>query len=127
MAAMRWFRLAILAPLVLAACGRVTDFEQLRLCRLIPPVLGPEGTEIREIRVSPVALGRSGLRIDYTAREPGAASKAHFVACGFAGTTFERDRLSLTAVETDEGALGEARFLYLNRFWLSEAEREGLT
>ena len=35
----------------LAGCGRVTDSEQLRLCRLIPPVLHPDGTEIREIRV----------------------------------------------------------------------------
>ena len=66
------------------------------------------------------------MRIDYAAREPGAASKAHFAACGFGGTTFERDRLDLVAVETDEGALGEARLLYLKRFWLSEAEREGV-
>ena len=51
-------------------------------------------------------------------------SKAHFAACGFGGTTFERDRLDLVAVETDEGALGEARLLYLKRFWLREAERE---
>ena len=28
------------------------------------------------------------------------------------------------AVETDEGALGEARLLYLKRFWLRDAERE---
>ena len=28
------------------------------------------------------------------------------------------------AVETDAGALGEARLLYLKRFWLAEAERE---
>src|SRR5262245_42078642 len=106
---MGWVRLAILLPLLLAACGRVTDSEQLRLCRLIPPVLHPEGTEIRQVRIGPANVGRSGLRIDYTAREPGAANKAHFVACGFGGTTFERDRLDLVAVETDEGALGEAR------------------
>jgi branched-chain amino acid transport system permease protein len=124
---MRCLRLALLLPLLLVGCGRVTDSEQLRLCRLIPPVLHSEGTEIREIRIGPAAVGRSGLRIDYAAREPGAASKAHFVACGFGGTTFERDRLNLVAVETDEGPLGEARLLYLKRFWLSEAEREGLT
>jgi branched-chain amino acid transport system permease protein len=49
----------------------------------------------------------------------------HFVTCGFGGTTFERDRLDLVAVETDEGRLGDARLLYLKRFYLSEAEREG--
>ncbi len=102
----------------------MTDSEQLRLCRLILPVLHSEGTEIREIRIGPASVGRPGVRIDYAAREPGAARKAHFVACGFGGTTFERDRLDLVAVETDEGALGEARLLYLKRFWLSEAERE---
>ena len=124
---MCWLRLAFLLPLALAACGRVTDSEQLRLCRLIPPVLHPESTEIREIRIGPAAVGRSGVRIDYAAREPGAASKVHFVSCGFGGTTFERARLELVAVETDEGVLGEARLLYLKRFWLSEAEREGVT
>ena len=122
---MRWLPIAVLMPLLLFGCGRVTDSEQLRLCRLVPPVLHADGTEIRELRVGPAALGRSGLRIDYAAREPGAASKAHFVACGFSGTTFERGRLDLVTVETDEGPLGEARLLYLKRFWLSEAEREG--
>jgi branched-chain amino acid transport system permease protein len=124
---MCWLRLAVLLPLLLAACGRATDSEQLRFCRLILPVLHPDGTEIREIRVGPATGSRAGVRIDYAAREPRAASKAHFVACGFGGTTFERDRLDLVAVETDEGALGEARLLYLKRFWLSEAEREGVT
>jgi len=123
---MRCLWVALLLSLALAGCGRVTDSEQLRVCRLVLPVLHLEGTDIREIRVSPADVGRSGLRIDYTAREPGTASKAHFVACGFGGTTFERDRLDLVAVETDEGALGEARLLYLKRFWLTEAEREGV-
>src|ERR1043165_3267133 len=119
--------LLLLPPLLLVACGRVTDSEQLRLCRLIPPVLHPEGTEMREIRAGPATIARSGIRIDYTAREPGAANKAHFVTCGFGGTTFEKDRLDLVAVETEEGALGQARLLYLKRFWLTEAEREGVT
>ena len=65
------------------------------------------------------------MAIDYSAREPGAARRVHFVTCGFGGTTFERERLDLVAVETDEGNLGAARLLYLKRFWLSKAEREG--
>src|SRR5947207_14910911 len=125
-AAMRWLRFAVLLlPVLVAGCGRVTDSEQLRLCRLLPAVLHPAGSEVREIRAAPAPLGRSGLRIDYAAREPGSANRAHFVACGFGGSTFERDRLDLVAVETDEGVLGEARLLYLKRFWLTEAEREG--
>jgi branched-subunit amino acid ABC-type transport system permease component len=124
--AMRLLRLSLLLPLALAACGRVTDSEQLRLCRLILPVLHPQGTELREIRAGPAPVGRAGVRIDYAAREAGTASKPRFVDCSFGGTTFERDRLDLVAVETEEGALGEARLLYLKRFWLSEVEREGL-
>ena len=86
---MGWFRLSILLFTLLAAgCGRVTDSEQLRLCRLILPVLHAEGTAIEEIRVAP--RGRSGLRIDYAAREPGTVRRSHFVACGFGGATFER-------------------------------------
>ena len=127
-AAMRSLRFAmlllLLLPLLAAGCGRAADSEQLRLCRLLPAVLHPDGTEIRERRVAPAPLARSGLRVDYTARERGAASHAHFLVCGFAGTTFERDRLDLVAAETDEGPLGEARLLYLKRF-LAEAEREG--
>ncbi len=123
---MRRVLAVLLLPILLAACGRVTDSEQLRLCRLIPPVLHPEGTEIREIRVSPATLGRTALRIDYAAREPGVANRVHFVTCGFGGSTFERDRLDVVAVETDEGRLSDGRLLYLRRFWLSEADREGV-
>jgi branched-chain amino acid transport system permease protein len=78
------FRLSIV--LLTAARRRlraVTDSEQLRLCRLILPVLHAEGTEIQEISVAP--RGRSGLRIDYTAREPawhGAHSSSPAVSAG---------------------------------------------
>jgi branched-subunit amino acid ABC-type transport system permease component len=120
---MNGFRCAVLALALLAAgCGRVTDGEQLRLCRLVLPALHPEATDIREIRVAP-APGSAGVRIDYAAREPGTASRVHFATCGFGGTTFERDRLDLVAVETDGGRLGEARLLYLKRFYLAEVER----
>ena len=119
---MGWFRFSLLLLALLAAgCGRVTDSEQLRLCRLILPVLHAEGTEIQEIRVAP--RGRSGVRIDYAARAPGAARRAHFLACGFGGATFERDRLDLVAVETDGGTVGEARLLFLKRY-LAEAGHE---
>src|ERR1043166_1697212 len=122
---MRFARgLILLAAILVAGCGRSLDSEQLRLCRLVLPALHPEGTSLREIRVTPTALGKAGVRIDYAAREPGAASVVHFAACGFAGTTFERERLELEAVETDAGLLGEARLIYLKRFWLRAAESE---
>lgn len=110
----------LLMALLCAACGRVTDSEQLRLCRGLLPVLHAEGTAFREIRVAPAALGRSGVRIDYAAREPGAAQRTYGLTCGFGGTTFERDRLDLVAVEIDGKPIGEGRLTFLRRF-LAEA------
>src|SRR5689334_17992983 len=99
----------LLLTLLAAACGRVTDSEQVRLCRAIVPVLNGAGAEIREMRVVPAALGRSGVRIDYAAREVGAERRLHSLVCGFGGTSFERDRLDLIAVETEAGRVGVAR------------------
>jgi hypothetical protein len=48
----------LLMALLASACGRVTDSEQLRLCRAILPVLHAEGTEFREIRVAPAGSGQ---------------------------------------------------------------------
>src|SRR5215216_4286238 len=101
---MIWFRLAALLIAVLATgCARVTDSEQVRLCRLVLPVLHAEGTEIREIRVTAATLGRSGVRIDYAARESGVARRVHALTCGFGGTMFEADRFDLVAAATDAG------------------------
>jgi branched-chain amino acid transport system permease protein len=109
----------LLAP-VLAACAGALDGEQLSLCRRALPALHPEATEIRELRASPATLGRQAVRIEYLAREPGGAAGARHVTCGFGGATFDADRFDLVAVETDEGRLGEARLLYLKRFWLAD-------
>lgn len=115
-------RFAVLVlTLLAAACGRVTDSEQVRLCRAIIPVLNGAGAEIREIRVAPATLGHSGVRIDYAAREAGAERRVHFLVCGFGGTSFERDRLDLVAVDTDAGRVGAARLTFLKRY-LADAE-----
>jgi branched-chain amino acid transport system permease protein len=116
---------AILAMLFLgllaAGCGQVTDSEQVRLCRAIIPVLNGEGAEIREIRVSPADLGRSAVRVDYAAREIGAQRRIRHVTCAFGGRSLERERLELTAVETEEGRLGIARLTFLKRY-VADAE-----
>src|SRR5262245_59874377 len=115
------FRFAVfLLALLAAGCGRVTDSEQLRLCRLILPVLHAEGAEIREVKAGPDPLGRSGVRIDYVVREADGNRRPSFAISGFAGTTFERDRLELTGIETDTGPVSEVRLLFLKRFWLPE-------
>lgn len=97
------------------------DSEQVRLCRALIPVLTASGTEIRELRVAPAALGRAGVRIDYAAREPGAERRVHHLTCGFGGAGLERDRLALTGAETESGPLGIARLTFLKRY-LADAE-----
>src|SRR5262245_24844017 len=104
---------ALLVPLLAAGCAGLVDNEQLRVCRLVLPALHPEGTQIRELRSSPTALGHQGVRIDYSAREPGAETRSRFAACGFGGGALDRDRLDLMAVATDSGPLGPARLTYL--------------
>src|SRR3954465_6858919 len=104
---MSWFRFtALLLSLAVAGCAPVTDSEQVRVCRLVPQALHPDRTQIREIRLAPVPGQKSAVRIDYAAHEPGSVNRAHFATCVFGGTTFERDRLDLVALETDQGALG---------------------
>src|SRR5258705_2485120 len=100
---MRWFRLtALLLTLATAGCGPVTDSEQIRVCRLVPQALHPDGTQIREIRVAPVPGAKSSVRIDYAAREPDSPSRTHFATSLFGGTTFEPHRLDLTESSTDQ-------------------------
>jgi branched-chain amino acid transport system permease protein len=120
----RALAVVLMAPL-LAGCGTAIDGEQLRLCRDVIPAVNPAGTEIRELRYGPTALGREGVHIDYVARAPGTASAVRYLACGFAGRTFSADRLDLVAVETDSGPLGDARLYYLKRFWLGSSAGAG--
>lgn len=110
---------AILAP-ALGGCAAAIDPEQARLCRRVLPALNPDWTEIRELKATPSADGRPGIRIEYTARAPDGSHRSRFAACRFAGRVFEPGRLDLVAVETDEGLLGEARLLFLKRFWLAD-------
>ncbi|HEX2656403.1 MAG TPA: branched-chain amino acid ABC transporter permease, partial [Xanthobacteraceae bacterium] len=104
--------------LVVSSCARPIDGEQLRICRLILPALHPQSSEIREIRATPVETGRKGIKIEYRVREPGKRAELHYASCGFAGGALESGRLDLVAVDTEQGSLGEARLLYLKRFWL---------
>lgn len=109
----------LLALVWAAACAAIVDTEQLRICRLVVPALHPPQTEIHELRVAPAAGPETGVSIAYSAREPDTPDRPHQITCVFAGTAFEENRLDLVAVTTDEGPLGEARLLYLKRFWLS--------
>jgi hypothetical protein len=90
--------LILIVPL-LAGCGKSIDGEQLRTCRDVIAALNPAGTDIREMRYGPSALGLEGVRIDYVARAPGEPSHVRYVVCGFAGRTFS-SRSRPTAVRS---------------------------
>jgi branched-chain amino acid transport system permease protein len=115
----------IVFALLVAACGARIDSEQARICRDVIAPDNPEGTEIRDLRYGPSALGVAGVRIDYVARASGEADRPRYVACGFAGHAFSAGRLDLIAVETDAGRFGEARLFYLKRLWLGSADAAG--
>src|SRR5581483_6842107 len=109
--------LAVSLTLLAAGCGSVVDDDQLTLCRRVLGALHPDRTEISEARFAPA--GPRGVLIAYSAREPGDQTRMHFVTCEFSGTRFEKDRLDLSGVQIDAAPLGEARLLYLKRFWLA--------
>jgi branched-chain amino acid transport system permease protein len=113
--------LALLVPLA-SGCSTWIDREQLDLCRRILPALHPDRTELREIRFATAAAGdRRGIRIDYAVQEPGAEQRIRHATCLF-GSPERGERLDLAALDTDRGALGEARLLFLKRFWLGRSD-----
>ncbi|MBZ0149047.1 MAG: branched-chain amino acid ABC transporter permease [Pseudorhodoplanes sp.] len=114
--------LALVSPLAAGGCSTWIDREQLDLCRRVLPALHPDGTELREIRFAPERAGdRGGIRIDYAAREPAAETRIRYAVCRF-GNPDRGERLDLSALVTDTGSLGEARLLFLKRFWLGRPD-----
>ncbi len=109
--------LSLLASLLTAGCGMAVDDGQLDLCRRVLGALHPDRTEFEETRFA--AAGPRGILLVYSAREPGQDRRMHFVTCEFSGSRYDKDRLDLSGVQIDAAPLGEARLLYLKRFWLT--------
>jgi branched-chain amino acid transport system permease protein len=114
---------AVFAIAALSGCTGPIDSEQRALCAAVVEALHPDETRIDIHGAQLAALGRQGLRLDYTAREPDDEARPHYVVCGFAGGAFDPGRRDLVAVDTDGEPLGEARFIYLKRFGLTDVER----
>jgi branched-chain amino acid transport system permease protein len=114
-------RLLTASPLLIAlsagGCAGI-DADQLDLCRRAVGALHPDGTELRELRYGDLPSQRLGVHIDYAAREPGQDRRIHAVDCEFAGPG-RGERLDLEALDVDGHALGDARLLFLKRFWLA--------
>jgi branched-chain amino acid transport system permease protein len=109
--------LAALLLTALVGCGTSLDRSQYELCRRVIEALLPQQTAVREIRAA--AAGPHRVRIDYAAVPSDPGARVKHVACTFAGAPDGLGRSELVAVETEEGALGEARLLFLKRFFLA--------
>lgn len=113
------FVLGLVLALALGGCSNAPDRGRLELCRRVIESLHAPSSVLSEVRASPVP---GGVKLDYVERDPGEADRAHFVVCRFSGGSDALGRFELESVETDQGRLGEARLLFLKRFWLSQSD-----
>jgi branched-chain amino acid transport system permease protein len=110
----------VLVALLLAGCLGA-DNDQIRLCRMVPAGLH---TGTGEIVITRAVTGPKpySVAVQYTRKpdEPGQSN--HQILCEFGGGRFSRERQDLVGFVADGDRFGEARLLYLNRFWLGEPE-----
>ena len=110
-----------------AGCGRVTDSEQVRLCRAIMPVLQRRRRrDPRDPRrPRPISAAPACASTMRRARA-GPSGASTFVACGFAGADLRaRPARSRRRSRPMSGRLGEARLLFLKRFLAEAAGQSG--
>jgi branched-chain amino acid transport system permease protein len=104
--------------LVLSACSRL-DVEQARLCeRVVPGVEGIDAPiEIVGSEADPTAS--HGVIVRYRLAEPEGQEAPRWLACRFGGGGFQRDRLKLTGVATEQaGELSDVQVFLLRQYWL---------
>ncbi|MCZ8107562.1 MAG: branched-chain amino acid ABC transporter permease [Burkholderiales bacterium] len=113
--------LALVLCLAVSACARTVDAEQARICRTLIPALNAPGGSVDVVRIVPTdQAGR--IRVYYAVSESGRDRRNRFVECTFRGDALSRAKGELVAVMTERGRLGEAAFLFLDRFYLRSPE-----
>ncbi len=113
--------LVLASVAALAGCARTVDADQARICRTLIPALNAPDAAIDIVRTVPSdQAGR--IRVYYVVTEPGRDRRNRFVDCTFRGDALSRARGELVAVATERGRLGEAAFLFLERFYLRSPE-----
>lgn len=118
--ARRWTTGA-LAALALAGCGEA-DVEQLRVCARLIPALEAPGAQIEVGQGTTDATAENAVRLGYQVGGHDVEPAARWISCRFGGRGFERDRLRLIGVVTDQGALSEIRVFMLRQYWLGVYE-----
>lgn len=113
--------LAAMLVLALAACTSTVDADQARICRSLIPALNLAGAQVEILRVVPT--DRAGrIRVDYSVADPPRGRVQRFVECTFRGDALSRAKGELVSVATERGRLGDAAFLFLERFYLRSPE-----
>jgi branched-chain amino acid transport system permease protein len=119
--------LVLLAPLLLAGCAQLVDSDAARLCRSLLPVLDRDAetvTIVQSTITGRTSTVEQAVSIDYTI--PGAPGAPRRVACLFKAQApgDKQDPLQgiatlLSAVVTDDGALGPIRLHLLKQNWIA--------
>ena len=105
----------------LSACTSTVDADQARICRSLVPALNPAGAQVEIVRVAPT--DRAGrVRVTYSVADPPRGRAQRYVECTFRGDSLSRAKGELVAVSTERGRLGDAAFLFLERFYLRSPE-----
>ena len=107
-----------------AGCARF-DVEQAQLCERVIP--GVEGTDARiEVLGSEADPGVAhGVIVRYRITGPEGQAAERWLACRFGGGGFQRDRLKLTGVVTEQaGELSDVQVYLLRQYWLGLYEAE---
>lgn len=106
--------LFILSALFLAAC-QASIADDARICRAILPVLNPPGAQIEIVKSF---IEQDHVHLDYRVTLEG-RTQARFAVCRFAA---DRSGRRLDGVITEDGAMGAASLLFLQRFYLTSPE-----
>ncbi len=110
--------------LALSACGRL-DVEQARICeRVIPGIEGVDAA-IEVVGSEPDPGVDHGVIVRYRVAEPEGPKSERWLACRFGGGGFQRDRLKLVGVASEQaGELSDVQVFLLRQYWLGFYEAE---
>ncbi|MEQ1577013.1 MAG: hypothetical protein ABL894_05105 [Hyphomicrobium sp.] len=90
-------------------------------CASILNVVNSQGSTF-ERHGSSLSAGDQVVRMLYTVRSPGGQAKKVVILCAFDGTSLTDINPRLSAVSINGRAMGPARLVFLNRFWLRSHE-----
>ncbi|CAH1668618.1 branched-chain amino acid ABC transporter permease [Chelatococcus asaccharovorans] len=103
--------------MAMAACTRLVDADQERVCRAVLPAINLD-SEIVDIAAPLSGPLPNSLRIDYTVKDPSGRLRGRVLLCRFAGTGLAIDKALLVGIATERGPVADANFYFLKRFYL---------